>query len=636
MTKNKEKRIKSSFSFDGNTADYSFQLKKKASLWWLLLLLLPLVLLIPLKKDITVVTQYDGQPEPFVDVSMSYTARYLVWDKKFLAEVSCDTIQQTDSTGRTVFRDLGYSVYSFIFHHKSPVVFTACGDCFDSIAEVRRFHATREVELAMQPKLADVRLKVLDKELGFELPGAAVECEYEGKHGMQRSVDTTDAEGCVVVREARLCGGFSGIKVTADGYADTVQTDLAVELLQSEAGGHVIPLRPLKDRFTFFVKNLYTKQPVPDALAEVTLTLSGQRGTVGLSRTNVDGLGQGFYDNARVLSTIGIKASKKGYNDSTFVSPKGKPNPITVREFNTLPDSARVVWLRPKPHTVQFRNVDTLSGQPISGVRNEIVVNSIDGTTRKYEATSNRNGYFDVTAIVGDKITIKSTHDPNYHPKTTVVNKYEKAEIIYMMPKLVTLHFRTVEMIDGQVIGLLPDCGLLITVDGKTVKPDNSKSGNFDVPDLRITSTISIVASKVGYGENRVKINNRLVADLQRASQDERDIPLETPTCDAGKIHNSESMGEGMAQYCVGKGPIKFKFRYDTQHQPDSFRIYVGSIEDVRNGRARLLMELVNERSNGWKEMTLTINEGEGPYITVDSKTEEAGSVFDYVVECPD
>ena len=525
----KERNLKSNFKYDGNSTDYDFHIKKKPNLWWLLLLLVPLLLLIPLRKDVTVYTQLDGKAEPYVDVKMDYTARYLLWDKKFMAKVPYDTIQQTDSTGCTVFKRVGYSVYSFIFHFKTPVVFSAGGnECYDSIMKFYRFHTTKKVVLDMSPMLTDVRLKVVDKELGFELPGAKVECDYVGRTDKQHSSDTTDAAGCVVVKDARVCGEFEAIKVSAEGYADTLLTNKQGLELLGQAGGYVIPLRPLKERFIFYVKNVYSKEPIPNAFAEVTLTLNGKLGTGGQSSTNVDGLGQGFFDDARVLATINIKASKAGYYDSVYVAPKGKPNPISVKEFVKLDSLDRVVWLRPRPHTEQFRNVDTLSGQPISGVKNEIVIDGIDGVRRTLPvAISNRNGYFDVTAMPGDKITIVSTLDPYYHPKTTIIEKFEKAEIVYMSPVLVDLNFRTMELDDGKITGVLPDCDLVVTVDGKKVDSTNSGSGTFTVSQLRLTTKISIVASKQGYITNDTKIKNTSVVQLWKANQDARDIPLE-------------------------------------------------------------------------------------------------------------
>lgn len=526
MANKKERDFKRRFKYDENNTDYDFQLKRRPNLWWLLLLLLPFVLFIPLKKDIKVVTQTDGCVETFVDVSMNYTARYLFWDKHFLAKVSYDTIQQTDSAGMTVFKNLGYSVYSYLFHHKAPVVFNAGNDCYEKVMENRRFHSVRKVTLNMCPKMADVRLKIVDAELRFELPGAVVESGYEGKTSKVHSVDSTDASGCVIVRNVRLCGGIDSIRVSADGYADTLLRNLFMAELLNEPGGYIIPLRPLKDRFTFFVKNKFKKEePIPDALAEVILTLNGKAGMVDKSRTNVDGMGQGHFDNARVLATVDIKATKNPhYKPGRFESPTGKD--LTVRDFIRLEDSARVVWLEPEPYTVQFRNVDTISGKPISGVCNEIVIDGIDGITRKDIQTSNRNGYFPVTAMAGDKITIVSTLDPYYHPKTTIIDSYEKEEIVYMNPVLVTLDFRTVEDDLSRILRVLPDCELEVIVDGEMVAPNNSGKGQFCVPNLRLTSKISIVASKTGYETNDTKVRNRSVEQLWNASQDERDIPL--------------------------------------------------------------------------------------------------------------
>ena len=580
MAKNKEKNLKNNFKFEGNNPEYEFQLKKKPNLWWLLLLLLPLVLLIPLKKDITVYTTQDGNSEPFVDVSMNYTSRYLLWNKKFNVKISCDTIQQTDSTGYTVFKDLGYSVYSFIFHFNAPAVFSAGGEgCYDSISKTCRFHTTRQAVLNMSSQLTDVRLKVVDKELDFVIPGANVFCEFIGKDGRCQTSDTTDAAGCVLVKDARVCSEFNSIKVSAEGYADTLLSNLQVIELLKNAGGYVIPLRPLKDRFIFYVKNVYTKEPIPEALAEVSLTFNGQKGTVG-TRTNVDGLGQGFYDNARVLAKISIKASKQGYYDSIYVAPKGKPNPITVRDFIKLDSIDRVVWLQPKPIAVQFRNIDTLSNQPIAGVTNKIVVNGIDGKTRTYPSTSNRNGYFDVTALPGDKITIVSTLDPYYHPKTTVIGKYEKGEIIYMNPVLVDLTFRTVEMDNGTMKGVLPDCNLVVTVDGQRVNPTNSGSGTFVVPKLRLTSKISIEASKTDYLPNNTKIQNKSVEYLAKAQQDERDIPLEKmPTLTFRTIDkNSGNVLAGCT--FVPTGSITGKLKY-TEKTPGVFDVTFRKDEQI-------------------------------------------------------
>ena len=242
----KERYLIGNFKYDGNSTDYSFQTKKKLNLWWLLLLLLPLLLLIPLRKDVTVYTQLDGKAEPYVDVKMDYTARYLLWDKKFMAKVPYDTIQQTDSTGCTVFKRVGYSVYSYIFHSKTPVVFSAGGDdCYDTVSKTCRFHTTRKVVLDMSPRLTDVKLKVIDMEYRFVIPGARVECDYEGRSLMQHVVDTTDATGCVVVKDARVCGEFNAIKASAEGYSDTLLTHLQVTEMLKQTDGYVIPLRLL-------------------------------------------------------------------------------------------------------------------------------------------------------------------------------------------------------------------------------------------------------------------------------------------------------------------------------------------------------------------------------------------------------
>lgn len=629
----KERKVNNKFSYDANNTDYDFQLKKRPNLWWLLLLLLPLLLLVPLKKDIRVYTKVDGKAEPFVDVSMNYMARYLLWGKKFNVKMPYDTIQQTDSTGCTVFKNLGYSVYSFLFHRKSAIVFAVEGSsCYDDVEESRRFHSTRRVELAMAPNLADVRLKVVDAELGFALPDAKVNCEYSGKGGSEKVKEETDAAGYVVIKEAKVCGEFKSIMVSADGYADTLLTNVETGQL---LGGCTIPLRPLKDRLVFYVKNLHSKEPVPDALAEVSLML-GQQGTVGKSRTNVDGIGQGFFDNARVLAEVGIKVTKQGYYDSVFVSPSGHPNPITVRDFVKLPDGERVVWLRPKPQTCEFRNVDTLSLQPIAGVRNEIVIEGVNGSSRTEVQVSNRNGVFAVTAFEGDKVTITSTLDPYYHPQTTVIGSFAKSQgrpqEIYMRPVLVNLMFRTMEMAGGHVTGVLPDCDLAVTVDGIQVNPTTSGSGTFNVGQLRLNSKISIVASKQGYESNRTKVRDKSVEILFKSGQDERDIPLAPivpvlKSCDEKTVsgsNNPESFVFNMGQ----KGGT-FVLDYNTGNiYPDRIIVYDGN---SRNGKEIWSFEGTTDGTQQSKPIKFTQSE---VFIEI-IPNGDSGTSWDIAPHCP-
>lgn len=636
--KGKERTLKNSFSYDGNSTEYGFRLKKKPNLWWLLLLLLPLLLLIPLKKDIVVITQtVDGKPEPNVDVAMNYTADYLLWQKHFLVKVPYDTVQTTDSEGKTVFKDVGYSVYSLIFKFNKPIVFTAGNECYEEISVERRFHTTRKVVMEMRPVVADVRFKVIDSELKFELPGALVECEYVGRNGNEKIVDTADAAGCVLIKDMLVCGEIIGVKASADGYADTLITGLNVSDLQADAEGFIIPLRPLKDQFTFFVKNKWTKEPIPDALAEVTLTYKGVNVSGGKTRTNVDGLGRGFFDDARLLAKVGITATK---------TPHYKPGKLegdyTVRQFKALPDSLRVVWLEPEPYTVQFRNIDTVSLEPVAGVRNEITVEGIDGTVRKSVETSNRNGYFPVTAMAGDKITIVATLDPLYYPATKVVEQFEQEDTVYMHPALENLTFRTVELINGDDTGLLPDCDLEVVVDGVRVDPTNSGNGEFVVENLRLSSIISIVASKQYYEPNRTKVRNCKVSALVQAPQEDRDILLEIERS-CGQRYMSRGFSDPTQtelyfMHSVGKPSGRVKFIFDTYNVGDSFELWNCKHDEVGKNPSNRLFTfngISNDGINGGPEEHW-FNYSNGPYFTVYAIRSGLNSDFEYLLCCAD
>jgi hypothetical protein len=296
-----------------------------------------------------------------------------------------------------------------------------------------------------------------------------------------------------------------------------------------------------------------------------------------------------------------------------------------------------------------------LSNQPIAGVKNVIVVDGIDGTTKTYERTSNRNGYFDVIALPGDKITIVSTLDPYYHPKTTVIDKFEKAEIVYMRPVLVSLDFRTMEMVDGQILGLLPNCTLVITVDGKRVNPTNSGNGNFIVANVRLNSTISIAASKQYYNSS-TKIRNRKVEDLYKAQQDARDIPLSIERV-CGERFNSQAPQYSSQMsipflHVLGKPSGRFKFMFRTREEPDEIEVWNCRPEEIANADPKVyrlfkwtytdgdggctpIGDFNGSMRPGMSPETRWLDYSKGPYITVVGIRHSENSNFDYVVCCP-
>ncbi len=129
MTKNKGIIYQKKFRYNAEQSDYEFQLKKKRNWWWLLLFLLPLLLLIRCNHDIevTCIDEWTRKPIPDISVTLDYTAHFLYDEGRLFADVPVEMEQVTDSNGKTIFKDLECSVYSYIFYCLSKVHVEADG-----------------------------------------------------------------------------------------------------------------------------------------------------------------------------------------------------------------------------------------------------------------------------------------------------------------------------------------------------------------------------------------------------------------------------------------------------------------------------------------------------------------------------
>jgi hypothetical protein len=531
--------------------DYVLQMRRKRSPWWLLLLLLAL-LFVKCSKDITV-TCVDADtlvPVEEVPVSMSYQAHFLWNEGKLLDTQSISMTQTTDSVGQTVFRDLPCSVYSYIFYCLSRVTFSAKNECYAAIDKKFNFHYTRHAKLKMAPRLEDLHVRIVDSETGDLLPDATLEYRYKSQG--EEFIDSvkTDASGVATIPQMRYCSTLDVIKGSHYGYADTLKTDIPCQSIYVANDSATLRLRPLKERFTFFVKDKDSKEPIPDAICSVVLTSpTGKASAPRTVRTSIDGKGIAVYDNAFVLSTIDITATKQHYKDG-----KLEGGPWTVDAFIKQDEETRTVWLDPEPYLVGYINVDSINGKPISGVRNEIKVTDTKGNSTEYVETSNMNGVFPVTAKENSKIEIKSIKSPLYKTKETLVPKFKDKEVIKMMPVFEKVKLRTVVAKNGHP--LLPQCSLNITgsVSGH-LKPTNSGDGVFEV-EGRLNDNISIVASKKNYATNNTTVKNEPLPNLQAG----RDIPLKHII----DIRYSKDI-KGVSRECydLEEAPITFDFTWN-------------------------------------------------------------------------
>lgn len=531
--------------------DYTLQMKRRKRPWWLLLLLLPLLLLIQCRKDITV-TCYEPEgkvPVENANVTLSYQSHFLWNNGKFLASDSIKMTQTTDSDGKTVFKDLPCSVFSYIFYALSTAEIKASDDCHANAEKTCNFHYTRNVELLMAPRLEDLHVRILDLETGDPLPDATLVYKYNEVGTEKTDSVKTDASGVATMPQMRYCS-IVDLNGSCYGYADTSRLDMPAQRLIAATDSTALRLRPIKQRFTFFVKNKETKQPIPDAKCMVTLTHPNGKSMQREVHTSIDGKGIAVYPDAFILSKIAIHASKIHYKDGDL-----EGGPWTVDKFIKQDDDTRTIWLEPDPFLNEFINIDSINGKPIPGVRNEITITDPAGKVDKVTEISNSNGVFPITAKEGSKIEIISIKEPDYVKKTTIIGSYDKGKNIPMQPVMVDLPLRTVKASSGSI---LPDCELSVTgsISG-TLNPDNSGSGEFTVR-ARLAENLSITASKKGFSTNSHTVNNTPVPDLQNG----RDIPLKADPI----VFNYRGSEQGQYKECYDllEAPCEFEFSWTT------------------------------------------------------------------------
>lgn len=621
MARNKGKTLNNEFKYDANTTEYGFMLKKKRNLWWLLLLLLPILLFIPCHKDIKVKCVEAGADAPVagMEVTLVYDAHFLWKDGSFFITENVRRTQSTDDQGIAVFKDLPCSVFSYVFYCLSRADAVAQSECHSEAKTNFNFHFRRNVDLEMPLNREDLYVMLLDKETGDFLPGGLLVYEYEENGKTVTDSVHAEADGVAVIPQVPSCAEMKMLKGACYGYADTIRMSVPCQQLVVANPEEALRLRPLKERFTFFVKNKETRQPIPDALCQVTLTHPGDSKTqiVRFVRTSVDGKGIAVYDSAFVLSTIAIHASKLHYRDGDL-----EGGPWTVEKFILQDDDMRTVWLEPDRYMEEFVNVDSITGKPVPGVRNSIRVTHPDGTSEDYTEIGNSNGVFPVQTKEDDRVEIISEKD-GYVKKHVVYPRFgdlqEMEKAIRMKPEFATMQFRTVRESDWEV---LPDCDLTVTgtISGRLL-PINSGTGEFKVT-MRKAELLSIVASRSGFVTNSTKVRNASYNELHSAPQERRDIPMrhDVKSCDGGFKEKSKNNHECVYNMGVEVGDSQIVL--DFYGVADYLTVYDGV---GRKGRECVPRQaILNKR-------VIPFHFTKGAVTVVI----EGGSNWEYVVECP-
>lgn len=396
---------KQEFVFDENQETYTIQLKKK-KYWWLLLLLLPFLLLIlqlKFTKEITFKTidSSSGIVLEGANVDFTYFERNFIdfSSFKFATQDTANVQQITNSEGIAKF-EVSYTLFHKMFHAKDETTVIATGGCFQSDTlhpEFFNLIAEKVNELQLDARRKIIDFLVIDDFDKQVLPDAEVVVDFYISGQKQSFTGVSDARG-IVEAEILYCADSLSVSATKNGYKG-YQIGGSVADFDS-LNARTLPLEPQMGQINITVLDLYSKQPVPNATAKLVI-----ENTSITSTTNTNGVGKGVFDSIAVAKEMYIQVSHAAYHDTTTQT-------YIVEDFINLSDQDRIIYIRPKPGNLTFRNVDKYSNAPIVGAKNIVYVN---GELRG-EFFSNSNGEFTVPDLNrNDKVSIVASKE-DYFP----------------------------------------------------------------------------------------------------------------------------------------------------------------------------------------------------------------------------
>ncbi len=386
--------------------DVVMVMKRKKFPWWILLFLLPLILLIPIKRELRVHFIQQGSSisvaKAAADVNYPLTST-------FGSKTIVPHHDTTDTDGRIIITGIKEPLWYKLFGGQGDSVFVSCGNGCYSLKNAgykyREFPTDDFKDVYLGAVASVETLKVADADDNEPLPDAAVQIIRTVDGNTTSGNTKSDVAGQFDIADMPLCGT---VKVVAshEGYEnDTLEASL-FDISNMTDYERTLHLKPLKGCVKVIVKNLKTKTLLADAT--VTLEINGASRTM---KTNTNGVGVGMFDSLRISSTLKFTASKSGYADTTLSG-------YTVQQFMTLDEEKRTMYLRPLTKSLVFINTD--GSAPLSGVKNMIYKN---GTLIATEY-SNSKGEFIVGDIgENDKISIDATKTGYNSNNTKVKNK---------------------------------------------------------------------------------------------------------------------------------------------------------------------------------------------------------------------
>lgn len=617
----KPKRYKGSFKYHEDQSTYTLIIGRRYRLLWWLMLLLPLLLLIPFKKDIGVgvYNSETGHGIQGTDVHLKYERSALFASGKLPAHDTLSYIQKADSNGQVVFRELSYTLYSLLFKRGNECSIWAGDACYGADSVVKHFHSIEheaKLDLKLNPAFVSLDFMVVDKSDKEPLPDARVviSAVFDDKEYIDSG--RTDAAGRVLFRSIPECAMIRQVKASLFGYYPDTFSNRTLESVLGPVEGHrQLELEPILKPITFYVVDCQSGKPISDV--RVTIEFDHAYGKSSqVARPNVNGVGKGFYKDAHIISKIHLKGTHPYYNPGELAGWH------LVNKFINYSKGERTFCLEPKPKPVGFVVIDKETKVPLKGASVAVRVRKTSGVIDSFTTVSRADGSFDVSGLVnGDILSIRASHDPYYYPNDSSIRDEDvfavklfdqplSARTLPLRPKIVKVCFRT---IDSTTRDTLHDVGLIISGKGLYNYPKTSGNSTFCVR-ARLDGEIAIFASKYGYQPNDSKIPPYTsIAKLQKSSQSRRDIPLLENTPDPCQnsygpdgIHQSS-----VDVFKLNKRQYQYSLIYDFDGAPDEITIYCG-----KDTKGKVLVPTQSLTYSG--AISLDLSNCKGKYITVE------------------
>lgn len=473
--------------------------------WWILLLLLPLILLIPMERNLLM---------KFVDAEygmpVSATDNQILFQniKTFGGHVDSLYTGVTDEEGRADTITVREPLWHWLFGGSGDSVYVTidngCAGLVNAPICYNDFVKDEYKEIKLTTKKKESPMIVVDKDNGEPLPGATVEVTIFHADGSKESITlTADEAGQIVIPMNPICDNVS-LKASKQYYKDETLESKINDINENQK----IELEPLKESIKVLVRDAKTRELIPGAT--VTLYLDGNRHGDDLT-TNINGTILAHFDDLRINLQVKLEASKAGYKPNTLEG-------YTVEQFAALDDEQRTIYLEPIAKRIEFINTD--GNRRLPGVKNVITVNGQSVP----DEMSNANGTFSVMLVDSDIISIVSSK-PGYGTNSVKVNNKKASELTTQDSRTIPLTINRLVFIDTDGTNRLPGVSNVVTINGRPggTKTSNG-SGEFTIDGLADTDVVSIVASKAGYNSNSTKVNNKKVSDMP--TQPDRTIPL--------------------------------------------------------------------------------------------------------------